>query len=154
MNILSPIRIHEPKKITSGDIHEALKKSFATSGWVYIKELRAGTGYSSEADRYIDAWLMQTFPSSPMRILAVEIKVERSDFRKEVKHTIKRDSALRISNEFYFAAPSGLIHKDEVPAECGLIEVSDSCAKIVINAPFREVQITLPFLASLARRVQ
>ncbi|MDV2503056.1 MAG: hypothetical protein RX318_03805 [bacterium] len=42
-----------------------------------------------------------------------------------MKQPWKRQGALNISNEFYFAAPKGLINSDELPSEVGLIEFVD-----------------------------
>lgn len=139
--------------MTSQEIHVALKKMFL-GGFVYIQEFRAGTGYSDASNRYLDAWVMQIYPSKPMTALAIEIKVSRADFCAEIKRPLKRDSALRISNQFYFAAPVGIIRDCELPEECGLIEVDlVGTARIICDAPHREFIPNLPFVASLARRV-
>lgn len=142
--------------MTSADIHKALESFFTalSGGIVYIREFRAGTGYASGSERYLDGWAIGCYPSSGMVKTAIEIKVSRSDFCRELKKPFKRDSALRISNEFYFAAPAGLIKEAELPEECGLIEVAeDGIARIAVDAPYRECPVaTWPFVASLARR--
>jgi hypothetical protein len=51
---------------------------------------------------------------------AFEIKVSTSDFRSDVTSG-KWQSYLRYANSVTFAAPLGLITKDQVPATCGLI---------------------------------
>lgn len=154
-----PRQNEERSGMNAQQIHAAIKDLFI-GGWVYIKELRAGTGFSKASDRYLDAWLMQTYPSSPMRAVAIEIKTSRSDFLREVKQPLKRDSALRISNHFYFACPAGLIKESELPDEAGLIEIAVGQngkpfeAKITSDAPYRDCSFPLPFVASLARRVE
>ena len=133
-------------------IHDALKAMFNGGAFAYLKEFRAGTGYAAGSERYLDAYIVECYPSSPMRRIAIEIKVSRSDFASEIKKPLKRDPAMRISNQFYFAAPAGLLKVAELPAECGLIEVADGRALIVEEAPVREATISLPLFASLARR--
>lgn len=143
--------------MTATDIHRALMASlFESPMWVYIREFRAGTGWAESANRYLDAWAIQSWPSTGMGVVAIEIKVSRSDWQRELGKPRKRDAALRISNRFYFAAPAGLIHENEVPEECGLIEVLGSMgdAQIKIEAPWRDNLPTWPFVASLARLVQ
>src|SRR5690606_5615505 len=51
---------------------------------------------------------------------AVEIKVSRADFRRETEE--KRRAWRAITNRFVYAAPVGLISRDELPAGCGLWE--------------------------------
>lgn len=151
--------------MTSDDIHSALRVLFNVGGHetVYFKEFRAGTGYAPGSERYLDAWVMDTFPSSGMTKTAIEIKVSRSDFLREKKSPMKRDSALRISNHFYFCAPAGLLTVRDLPDECGLIEVVESfdgdltkpifTARFAVDAPFRECPgASWLFVASLARR--
>jgi hypothetical protein len=142
--------------MTSADIHKALRAYYDSKcdGSIYLAEFRAGTGYEPGSQRYLDAWVIGTFPSSGLVKTAIEIKVSRSDFTREIRKPIKRDSALRISNLFYFAAPKGLISPTELPTEVGLLEVDDSGAVTVAEqAPYRECdRASWVFVASLARR--
>lgn len=141
---------------TTADIHGHLKKLLQEElfGCVYLKEFRAGTGYTEGSQRYLDAFAMATMPSSGLRRIGIEIKRSKSDFRRELNQPWKRESALRFCNEFYFAAPAGILNHDQIPVECGLIEISDT-AKIVIEAPYRETNpASWVFVASLARRVE
>lgn len=134
-------------------IHDALRKLFCLPSCAYIPEFRAGTGYATGSERYLDAWVMFCYPSSGLVRIAIEIKISRSDFCREIKAPHKRDSALRLSNQYYFATPRGMIVEKDLPDECGLIEVENETAKISVEAPFRESPLaTWPFVASLARR--
>lgn len=139
----------------SQQIHKALREMYSGGDWAYVSEFRAGTGFSSSSERYLDAWIMGCYPSGGLIKIAIEIKVSRSDFRGEIRNPVKRDPALRISNLFYFATPKGLVKESEVPEECGLIEVDPATGKavVVIEAPYREVGFpSWVFVASLARR--
>ena len=142
--------------MTALEIHDAIQAHVFKGDYAYLREFRAGTGYSETSNRYLDAWAIQCFPSKPMLAIGIEVKVSRGDFNGELRRPTKRDSALRITNQFYFAAPLGLIRPTEIPPEAGLIEVDASgIARITLEAPHREVYgWTLPFVASLARRVQ
>jgi hypothetical protein len=141
----------------SKQIHKALREMYAVAGdgSAYIEEFRAGTGYQPGSERYLDAWVIGCYPSSGMVKTAIEVKISRSDFAREIKQPKKRDSALRISNLFYFAAPKGLIAEKDLPDECGLIEVDALTGKaaVTVEAPYRETCVpSWVFVASLARR--
>ncbi len=140
--------------MTSDDIHKAMREHiFNAAGWSHLKEFRAGTGWGANSNRYLDLWAMQTFPSLPMSRVGVEIKISRQDWRKEMRDTLKRDAALQITTEFYFACPEGLIREADLPVEAGLIwAYEDGRAEIVVPAPHRENLPTWVFVASLARR--
>jgi hypothetical protein len=140
--------------MTANDIHAAIQKDILRGNYAYLREFRAGTGYSSASNRYLDAWAIQLYPSQPMLAVGIEIKLSRVDYRRELRTPMKRDSALRICNAFYFAAPVGIIGEQDLPEEAGLIEVSQNGeAHRVVEAPHREIGAwTLPFIASLARR--
>jgi len=63
----------------------------------------------------------------------IEIKVSRSDFKADLKNKVGKhwllsdpDNKLK-PNQFFYAAPRGLIHPDEVPEYAGLLTVSDRC---------------------------
>jgi hypothetical protein len=149
---------HGEALVNANDIHKALRSYYAArnDGSIYIEEFRAGTGYAPGSERYLDAWVMGTFPSSGLVKTAIEIKISRSDFAREIRKHTKRDSALRISNLFYFAAPVGLIKPSELPVEVGLIEIDEAgMVRIVEEAPYRECErASWVFVASLARRAQ
>ena len=147
--------------MTSQDIIKALRARHGAAGreWAFFDELRAGTGYKNRRkgfnpEQRFDAWAINLYPSKDHLAIAYEIKVSRSDFLHELKHPEKRKQALSVSNEFYFVTPKGLVKKEEIPPECGLIEVSpDLSSRIVLRAPYRKgKELSWNFLASIARR--
>jgi hypothetical protein len=88
----------------------------------------------------IDLFALRCWPSGVgHRRVAYEVKVSRSDFRSEVKKPEKRQHALGLTHEFYFACPAGLIKPREVPEECGLVYVHDDqpVPEVVLRAPVR-----------------
>jgi len=108
--------------ITAGKIVHAIKTKYHdnTNRWIYLPELRNGIGYSFS--RAIDAFAIALWPSDKHLRIAYEVKVSKSDWNRELKQPNKRDAFIRISNEFYFVAPPGIIPHDKVPVGCGLIE--------------------------------
>ena len=131
--------------------------------WAFFSELRVGTGYAMHKHRKgsalsveqrIDAWAMSLWPSKKFVRIAYEIKVSKSDFKREIEDPEKRQAALLLSNMFYFATPAGLVQKEDIPQECGLVEVwEDGKIDVVVRSPFRVIDPPpLSFLASIARR--
>jgi hypothetical protein len=108
---------------SASQIVAALHAYYDRPNVVSFAELRVGTGYGKDAEQRIDFWVMDLMPSQSCRRIAIEIKVSRSDFLNEIKHPTKRRRALLLSNEFYFATPPGLVKIEELPPECGLVEV-------------------------------
>jgi hypothetical protein len=108
---------------TASQIKQALHAHFHKGGeWVFLEELRNGTGFKAGSDGYMDGFAINCFPSKGFERLAFEIKVSRSDFQRELKAPLKRKVALLYSNRFFFVAPAGLLRIEEIPPEAGLLE--------------------------------
>lgn len=142
--------------------HRGRFPSAHQGGWALFSEFRCGTGFRDHQRRAyklagdpgddglinpetrIDLYAVNLWPSKGCHLLAYEVKVSRSDFLSELKHPEKRAQALRISTEFYFATPQGLVQPDEIPEECGLVEVrygprGRPYTERVVAAPVREL---------------
>lgn len=152
-------------KLTAKEVIMALKKRHKDRNeWGFFEELRCGTGYSNykignhviNPEQRFDAFAINLYPSNKHLRIAYEVKVSRSDFLHEIKNPEKRKSALIFSNEFYFVVPTGLVKKEEIPNECGLIYVSENLGtRTVKQAPFRNSsEPSWNFLATIARRSQ
>lgn len=123
--------------------------------WAFFTELRIGTGFGKDKEQRLDAWAINFFTGKRNVTVGYEIKTSKSDFISEIKKPKKRRAGLRLSNEFYFVVPKGLIKIEDVPPECGLIEVNeDGFLEKTIDAPYRDDAIpTWLFVASIARRL-
>ena len=94
----------------------------AKAEWLFLRELRAGTGRQNGNTQRLDAFALNSLPHTGMKRVCYEVKTSRVDFLTELKHPLKRRIGMRYSNEFYFVTPFGLVEISEIPAECGLIE--------------------------------
>jgi hypothetical protein len=125
--------------------------------WIFLRELRVGTGFQSNAAQRLDAFALNCFAQTSFKRVCYEVKISRADFRCEMKQPLKRRIGLRYSNEFYFVTPAGLLNTCEIPIECGLVEVgvfteADRCLTTVPSSgllhfdPGRRIycRITLP----------
>ena len=92
------------------------------SEWLFLRELRVGTGRRNGNAQRLDAFALNALPYTGMKRVCYEVKTARGDFLAELKHPLKRRIGMRYSNEFYFVTPAHLVEVTEIPAECGLIE--------------------------------
>lgn len=107
--------------------------------WIVLPEFRFSTGFSVYAERTIDVFCINCYPSTRHERIAYEIKVSRQDFKRELSEPMKRKPALYISNKFYFVTPPGLIAPALIPPEAGLMETTgDKELKVIVPAPQRE----------------
>jgi len=123
--------------------------------WHLAFELRTGTGYKVDANSFLDAFAMHEFPSKGLARVTYEIKVSRSDFLRELKKPRKRRIGLKFSNKFWFITPPGVAKPEEIPAECGLLEVQPGGCEsiIVVDAPQRDsCPPTWLFVSAIFRR--
>lgn len=130
-----------------------LRGNYELPQWVFVDEMRCGTGWSNE--QRMDAWAMNCWPSKHFERIAFEVKVSRSDLLAELHHPEKKDSALELSNYFYFVTPVDLMKVSEIPDGCGL-KVVNALGNIrtVVEAPWRPCgDIPPTFAASLLRRI-
>jgi hypothetical protein len=145
-------------ELTEAQITSVLQKEFSErTGWAFFSQLRGSTGYFYN-QQYLDGWAINLWPSRGTQIIAFEIKVYRSDLLKELKDSDKRVYAMNVSNQFYFVTPEGLMKKDEIPDDCGLMEVQNQNGYLTIRkikkAPVRRLEMpSWWFVASIARLV-
>jgi hypothetical protein len=94
----------------------------SVSEWLFLRELRVGTGRQKGAAQRLDAFALNTLPHTAMKRVCYEVKTSRADFLSEIKRPLKRRIGMRYSNEFYFVTPAALVSLAEIPPECGLVE--------------------------------
>ena len=125
--------------------------------WAFFGQLRTATGNGVWMGdiRTMDGWALNCWPSNGFKSIAFEIKVSKSDFKHELDNPKKREPAMRLSNQFYFVAPRGLIAPMELPDDCGLMVVQEKKLKILLAAPIREREdLPMEFVASILRDVK
>lgn len=121
--------------------------------WAFFTHLRGHTGHAHPGrESYMDAFAINCWPSKNYVRHALEVKVSRSDFLREMRDPGKRQRAMELANEFWFVAPSGVIKKGECPEGCGWLELTKGGFRVRRSAKFREVDdLPMTFVASLLR---
>jgi len=107
---------------TETEVFRCLASMFASPAYVWIPQVRNGTGFTRSQARTIDALGVSVWPSRGLYFMGVEIKVRKSDWRKELGDGKKADDIAKYCRQWYVAAPRGVIPLGEVPANWGLIE--------------------------------
>lgn len=104
------------KKVTSTDIKLALADYHQKD--YFITECKTCSTYFPDPQGLLifDGLAVRKSYTGPC-ITGYEIKVSRSDFLQDAKWHLY----LQYCNEFYFVVPNGLISKDELPENVGLI---------------------------------
>jgi hypothetical protein len=139
------------KQLTASDIRAALKLAYKAPEAVVGFEVSNATG--ANARRHVDAVVMDLWPSRGLALTAVEIKISRGDFQRELKQPEKSEAIAKYCDFFVIAAPKGLIRADELPLAWGLWEVDAAGAlKIKVRPQRTEAQpVDRHFLAAMVR---
>lgn len=136
----------------------ALGKKYSPEyGWIFVSELRTGTGYGNLNEQKIDAWAIRRWKTKKISslILSFEVKVDRQDFLNEMKNPDKRWFAKSVSHEFYFVTPVGLIKPHEVSRDDGILEYNETGFRTL--KPAHQRTLSAPrwaFVASLLATVK
>jgi hypothetical protein len=128
----------ESEKWTEGKVLDLLRSRHAkTSGngpeWAYLEHVRDAAGF--DAKRTIDALALHLWPSRGHEMHAFEVKVSRSDWRRELADPAKADGWCAIVDRFWIVAPRGVVPPEEIPAAWGLLETRASGLTATVPAP-------------------
>ena len=128
----------EPSELTSTVLLDAVERCLhrSASEWIFLRELRVGTGFHGNAAQRLDGYALNCLPHTSMRRVCYEVKTSRADFLCEMKQPLKRRVGLRYSNEFSLVTPAGLLNTSELPIECGLVEIGSFAPdeRSIVNA--------------------
>ena len=124
------------KKQTEYSITKLLKTKHEED--IFVSQCKTGASFGNRNLGIIDGWAMKKSWSNPLYI-GYEIKVSKQDFL----HDDKWQKYLPFCNQFYFVCPYGMIDKNEIPEEVGLMYVSKTGTKLYTKkkAKFRNVEI-------------
>lgn len=122
--------------ITSQTILNLLRAKHESQNDLFFSELN--TGEARTGVTRMDGWAMPRSWSKP-ECTTYEIKVSRSDFKKDEKW----QTYLPYCNYLYFVCPPGIISPEELPPEAGLYVISSNGKKLFKKkiASRRDVEI-------------
>ena len=91
---------------------------------IMFREFPLSAGGRGRGTPRIDALVVHLTNTYTFHRTAYEVKVNRRDFELELANPSKRERAQEIADQFYFAAPYGLIDPRELPDDCGLLGIT------------------------------
>jgi hypothetical protein len=103
------------------DVTKLLRERYAPPQWAYIEQVGDATG--SYTSRHADGLAMGLWPSRGLELLGFEVKVSRSDWRRELVRPSKAEPIARRCDRWFVVAPADIVPLIEVPSNWGLIEV-------------------------------
>lgn len=138
--------------IKTGDIQAAMAKKWAAPEYAIMWEVGEGTG--AMAGRYADAVIMSLWPSRGLELHGIEIKVTRSDWKREAADPTKAEAIAQYCHRWYIHTPPGVVQDlSELPPAWGLREWDGRCWRTIREATLRTPEpITYQFLAAMLRR--
>lgn len=122
-------------KVTANDVLVALESYYSQMGYAVISEV----SIAYQGERRVDALVVGRGNETA---IVIEIKVSRQDFKHEIEDADKRQIALDLCSQYFFAAPRGMIETHEIPPECGLLELgADNKLRPTVEAPHRRPEM-------------
>lgn len=139
-------------KFRATDIRAAMMKQWAAPEWAIMLEVGEGTGANS--GRYADAVMMSLWPSRGLELHGVEIKVSRSDWKREAADPSKAEAIAKYCDRWWIHTPPGIVADlSELPPSWGLREFDGKRWKTKREAEKTEaLPVSRAFLAAMLRR--
>jgi len=142
-----------PRGLKASDIRTAMAARWTEPEWAIMWEVNQGTGMNG--GRSADAVMMSLWPSRGLELHGVEIKVSRSDWRREAADPSKAEAIAQYCDRWWVHTPEGVIDDlSDVPPSWGLREWTGKQWRTLREAEKRSDVPDPPraFLAALLRR--
>lgn len=113
---------------TEAEMLDLLERMLAKPGnggsgeYAFLRQVRNAAGFN--ANRTFDGVALGLWPSRGHDLHVYEVKVSRSDWKRELADPRKAEDAAKIADRFSVVAPRGVVELAEVPATWGYIEAS------------------------------
>lgn len=137
------------------DIERLLSIRYSSPAYAFFTQVRNQTGFSNTKDgvRSADGLALSLYPSRGLNLHGFEIKVYKSDWKKELKSPEKADAIGRYCHYWWMVAPAGLIDSQELPDNWGLLEAYEDKIMIKKQAVFVKPEpITFPIVCGILRK--
>lgn len=136
------------------DVYARLAAVFPPPAYMLLPQVRNGTGYARKRDRTADAIAVSVWPSRGLYLAGVEIKVRRTDWRRELANPSKAADIQQYCRYWYVAAPEGVVDLGEVPETWGQISCAARATRVSKAAPKLDAKpVDLLFVCSILRKV-
>lgn len=141
--------------LTSRDIRVAMASRFKAPEWAIMWEVAPATGAVRKM-RYADAVMMSLWPSRGLDLHGVEIKISRSDWKREAADPEKAEMIAAYCDFWWLHVAPGVVQDlSEVPTAWGLREFDGKAWRTLREATRTEAKpCDRGFLAALLRRAE
>lgn len=140
--------------MTEAYLLELLRARYKRPAYAFFTHVRNQTGFIllEGAERQADALAVSLYPSRGIELIGFEVKVSRSDWRRELADPSKAEAFTRYCHRWYVVSPRDVIHRDELPEGWGLLWAHEGTIRQKREAALREpLPPTWSFFAALAR---
>jgi hypothetical protein len=115
--------------------------------WTQVETIGPPAGHAGR----MDVWALRTRWGGEHDTRCYEIKVNRADFLTDVRSQ-KYSKYLPFARRCYFAVPSGLVKRTEIPPGLGLITRNENGWRVQIQPTAHEAPVSVEFALALLRR--
>lgn len=139
-------------KITSDDIRKALADRYREPEWYLGFEV--GNGCGANVTRHADAIAINQWPHKGHEVVGIEIKVSKSDLKRELEIGAKSEALAQYCNYWYLVVPKGLTDGINIPEPWGIIEYIDGKLRQKKKAAFFKNTIDIGFCCAFIRGIR
>lgn len=143
-----------PEPISTEQVMEALRQRYQPPAWAFLPQVRNGTGWQ-RSTRTADALAMSLWPSRGLELHGFEVKVSRSDWKRELDNPAKAEEIAGFCDRWWLVVGDAeIVQPGELPATWGLLAPNgDSLACTVEAQRLDAKQLDRSFVAAILRRV-
>lgn len=134
------------KKLTGRELAESLARQLQLSGWMAWVNMPMGSVLWSNPGIADVIAISKSHSNTTVKVY--EVKASRNDFWTDVNRG-KYLRYMKECNQFYFAAPAGMLKRGEIPQGCGLITLGDHGWHVQMGARRNECELSREFLMAL-----
>ena len=139
-------------------IRQALRRKYHDHcRYAVAEEVGLTTGFSH---RYLDMMILDCYESHGFRIDGYEIKVSKSDLRKELEDPEKHVAFFDVLDYFWLACPKDIVDLSLIPDKWGVLAFSDDGSfkilrkALALHDTANDRSVPRGFLASVVRAIQ
>lgn len=135
----------------SSRVMALLAARYCPPAYAFFQEVGDSVGF--QCKRHADAVALSLWPSRGLSIIGIEVKVARGDWLKELRDPEKAEAVMSYCDEWWIAAPDGVVDPAELPKTWGLMVAKDGALKTHVVAPrLTPKPLTREFMAAILRR--
>lgn len=132
------------------EVRALLRQRYGGDEWAIFFEVADATG--ARHTRFADAVAMNLWPSRGLAVHGFEIKVSRSDWKRERDNPAKAEPMVRRCDYWWIVAPADVVPVADLPDSWGMLAATDSGLTVAKAAPkLNPVPFDRTWVASLLR---